>query len=261
MISPQAVVHPDAKVAPNVTIEPFAVVQANTEIGEGTWIGPHAQICEGARIGKNCKIYSGAQIASVPQDLKFAGEATTAVIGDNTTIREFVTVSRGTVDRKTTVIGNNCLIMAYCHIAHDCLLGNDIIMSNSVQLAGHITLDDYVVIGGMSGIHQFVHVGSHVMIAGLTKATKDIPPYVMAGRIPMSFTGVNSIGLRRRGFSNEQINQIQEMYRIVYHKGLNTSRAIDILEKEIPDSPDKETVVSFLRDSGRGIIRGGTDNA
>ena len=255
-----AYIHPDAKIAPGVVIEPFAVIQKNVEIGEGTWIGSHAVISEGARIGKNCKIYSGAQISSVPQDLKFQGEETTAEIGDNTTIREFATISRGTSDRMTTKVGANCLIMAYCHVAHDCVVGDHCIMSNASQLAGHVVLDDHVVIGGMTGVHQFVHIGAHVMLAGLVVARKDVPPFIMAGREPLSFTGVNSIGLRRRGFSNEQINLIQDIYRIVYHKGLNTTRAIDIIEKEIPDGQEKETVIEFLKGSGRGIIRGVGDN-
>lgn len=259
MISPQAHIHPEAVIGANVTIEPFAVVQKNTVIGEDTWIGPHAQICEGARIGKNCKIYAGAQIASIPQDLKFAGEDTTAEIGDNTTIREYVTISRGTSDRMTTKVGNNCLLMAYCHVAHDCILGDYVIMSNSVQLAGHVQIDNNVVIGGMSGVHQFVHIGEHVMVAGFTKTTKDVPPYVMAGRVPQAFTGVNSVGLRRRGFSNDQIYLIQDIYRIVYNRGLNTTTAIEQLEKEIASGPERDAIISFLKGSERGIIRGNED--
>ena len=259
MSQPRPSIHPNAKIGNNVVIEPFAVIEDDVEIGDGTWIGPHAVICSGARIGRNCKIYSGAQIAAVPQDLKFQGEVTTATIGDNTTIREFVTVSRGTNDRLTTAVGNDCLIMAYCHVAHDCIVGDHCIMSNSAQLAGHAVLDDYVVIGGMTGVHQFVHIGAHVMLAGLVVARKDVPPYIVAGREPLAFTGVNSIGLRRRGFSNDQINTVQDLYRIVYHKGLNATRAIDIIEKEIPNSPEKEVVVKFLRNSGRGIIRGSSD--
>lgn len=261
MSQTQAYIHPDAKIGPNVTIEPFAVIEANVEIGEGTWIGPNAVICNGARIGKNCKIFAGAQIASVPQDLKFDGEETHAYIGDNTTIREFVTVSRGTVDRHKTVVGKDCLIMAYSHVGHDCLLGDHNIISNAVQLAGHVVTGDYVGIGGMSGIHQFVHIGAHAYLAGFVKATKDVPPFVLAGRSPLAFTGVNSIGLRRRGFSNEQIQQIQDIYRTVYHRGLNTTRAIAILEQEGPQGTHKDEVLSFLKNSGRGIIRGGSDDA
>ena len=207
MKQPLAYVHPAAKVAPSVVIDPFVTIDQNVEIGEGTRIMSNVTIMEGARIGKNCTIFPGAVIGAIPQDLKFRGEETTAIIGDNTTIREFVTVNRGTAAKGKTVVGNNCLIMAYCHVAHDCVVGDNVIMSNAVQLAGEVQVDNYAVIGGGALVHQFCHIGPHVMLQGGALVNKDIPPYVKAGREPISFAGVNSIGLRRRNFTNEQISR------------------------------------------------------
>ena len=219
MKQPLAYVHPDAKIAQNVVIEPFVTIDKNVVIGEGTIIGSNVTILEGARIGKNCRIFPGAVIGAIPQDLKFRGEETTAEIGDNTTIRECVTINRGTAAKGKTVVGNNCLIMAYCHVAHDTVVGNNVIMSNSVQLAGEVVIDDFAIIGGGALVHQFCHIGSHVMIQGGALINKDIPPYVKAARNPISYAGINSIGLRRRNFSNEAIRDIQEIYRYLYLSG------------------------------------------
>jgi UDP-N-acetylglucosamine acyltransferase len=257
MTQPLAYVHPGAKIAQNVVIEPFTSIQNDVVIGEGTWIGPNVTIFPGARIGKNCKIFPGAVIAAVPQDLKFQGEYTTAEIGDNTVIRECVTINRGTSDRNRTVVGNNCLLMAYVHVAHDCLIGNNVILANSVQLAGHIMLGDFSIIGGTSAIHQFVNIGSHVMVAGGSLVRKDVPPYVKAAREPLSYSGVNSIGLRRRGFSNEKIEEIQEIYRLIYLSGLNNSAAIDKIELELHASAERDEIINFVRNSERGIIKSG----
>ena len=208
MIQPLAYVNPQAKLADNVVIEPFVTIHKNVEIGEGTWIGSNVTIMEGARIGKNCRIFPGAVISAIPQDLKFGGEVTTVEIGDNVTIRECVTINRGTNASGKTVVGNNCLIMAYVHIAHDCILGNDVILANAVQLAGHVEIGDSAIIGGLSAVHQFVKIGPHVMVSGGSLVRKDVPPYTKAAREPLSFEGVNSVGLRRRGYTSEKINEI-----------------------------------------------------
>ncbi len=259
MTQPLANIHPDAKIGPGVVIEPFATIHKNVEIGEGTWIGANAVINEGARIGKFCKIYPGAIISAIPQDLKFQGEETTAVIGDYTTIREFVTMSRGTMDKYATTIGENCLVMAYVHVAHDCVVGNNCILANSVQLAGHVQVDDNVFIGGTSAVHQFVKIGAHSMVSGGSLVRKDVPPFVKAAREPLAYSGINSVGLRRRGYSNEKINEIQEIYRYVYLKGLNNADAIQAIETKLPASVERDLVVEFIRGSERGIMRGGSE--
>ena len=251
-----AYIHPAAKIASNVVIDPFVTIDKNVEIGEGTRIGSNVTILEGARIGKNCTIFPGAVISAIPQDLKFKGEETVAIIGDNTTLRECVTVNRGTASKGKTVVGSNCLIMAYCHIAHDCVIGNNVIMSNATQVAGEVVIDDYAVVGGGALIHQFCHVGSHVMLQGGALVNKDIPPYVKVGRNPISYAGTNSIGLRRRGFTNEKICEIQEIYRYLYLSGLNNSDAVERIEAELPASKERDEIIMFVRNSQRGIIRG-----
>lgn len=256
MRQPLAYVHPDAKIAPSVVIEPFVTIDKNVIIGEGTRIGSNVTILEGTRIGKNCIIFPGAVIGAIPQDLKFAGEETTAEIGDNTTIREFVTINRGTAARGKTTVGDNCLIMAYCHIAHDCAVGNNVIISNSSQLAGEVVVDDYAIISGGVLIHQFSHIGSHTMIQGGSKINKDVPPFIKAAREPIAYCGINSIGLRRRNFSNEQIRDIQEIYRYLYQSGLNNSDAIERIEAELPATKERDEIILFVKNSPRGIIKG-----
>lgn len=256
MKQPLAYVHPAAKIAPNVVIDPFVTIDQNVEIGEGTRIGSNVTILEGARIGKNCTICSGAVISGIPQDLKFRGEDSVAIIGDNTTIRECVTVNRGTASKGKTVIGSNCLIMAYCHVAHDCVIGDNVIMSNAVQVAGEVVIDNHAVIGGGALIHQFSHIGQHVMLQGGALVNKDIPPFVKAGRNPISYAGINSIGLRRRNFTNEQIREIQEIFRYLYLSGLNNTEAIERIEAELPASNERDEIIMFVRNSKRGIIRG-----
>lgn len=256
MNQPLAYIHPQAKIAPNVVIEPFSTIHKNVEIGEGTWIGSNVTIMEGARIGKNCKIFPGAVISAPPQDLKFEGEETLAIIGDNTVIRECVTFNRGTKDKYKTEIGKNCLVMAYVHIAHDCIIGNNCILANAVQIAGHVHVDDFAIIGGSSAIHQFVKIGAHVMISGGSLIRKDVPPYTKAAREPLSYCGINSIGLRRRGYSNEKINEIQEIYRTIYLKGINNTKALDIVELNHPPSKEKDEILNFIRTSDRGIMKG-----
>jgi UDP-N-acetylglucosamine acyltransferase len=258
MIQPLAYIHPQAKIADNVVIEPFVTIHKNVEIGEGTWIGPNVTIMDGARIGKNCRIFPGAVISGAPQDLKYNGEDTTVEIGDNTTIRECVTINRGTKDRWRTKIGNNCLIMAYCHIAHDCEVGNSCIFSNNTTLAGHITVGDYVVLAGMVAIHQFCNVGSHAFVTGGSLVRKDVPPYVKAAREPLSYVGINSVGLRRRGYSSDDINEIQDIYRTLFVKNYNVSAALDIIEAEKQPTEIRDEILDFIRNSNRGIMRGFT---
>ena len=256
MKQPLAYIHPAAKIDPSVVIDPFVTIEENVEIGEGTRIGSNVTIMSGARIGKNCRIFPGAVVSAVPQDLKFRGEDTVAIIGDNTTLRECVTINRGTAARGRTVVGSNCLIMAYCHVAHDCIVGDNVVMSNATQLAGEVQVDNYAVIGGGALVHQFCHIGPHVMLQGGALVNTDIPPYVKAAREPISFAGVNSIGLRRRGFSSDTIREIQEIYRYLYLSGLNNSDAVERIEAELPATPERDEVILFVRNSKRGIIKG-----
>ncbi len=255
MISNLTNIHPEAKIHESVTIESFVTIQKNVEIGEGTWIGPNVTIMEGARIGKNCRIFPGAVVAAIPQDLKFRGEETLAIIGDNTTLRECVTVNRGTAAKGKTIVGNNCLLMAYCHVAHDCLIGNSVIMSNATQLAGEVEIEDFAILSGGVLVHQFTKIGAHVMIQGGSKVTKDVPPYITI-RDPLSYGGLNSIGLRRRNFSPEKINILQDIYRIIFQSGKNTTNALQIIEVEIPDCPEKDEILNFVKKSSRGLIKG-----
>jgi UDP-N-acetylglucosamine acyltransferase len=253
---PLASVHPEAKIGNNVTIEPFATVQKDVVIEDGCWIGPNAVIWDGSRLGKNVKVYPGASVSSIPQDLKFSGEKTETHIGDNTVIRECVTISRGTTDKFKTVIGKNCLLMAYVHVAHDCLIGNNCILVNAVQVAGHVTIDDWAIIGGASALHQFVKVGAHVMVSGGSLVRKDIPPFTKAAREPLTYAGINTIGLRRRGFSSEKITEIQEIYRYIFLKGMNNSKALEIVETEITGSTERDYILDFIKKSERGIMKG-----
>lgn len=256
MKQPLAYVHPAAKIAPSVVIDPFVTIDQNVEIGEGTRIGSNVTILEGTRIGKNCTIFPGAVVGAIPQDLKFHGEETLAIIGDNTTLRECVTVNRGTDARGRTVVGSNTLIMAYSHVAHDCIVGDHVIISNATQLAGEVVVDNYAILGGGTLVHQFCHIGSHVMVQGGALVNKDIPPYVKAAREPISYAGINSVGLRRRDFSSDVIREIQEIYRYLYLSGMNVSDALDRIEAELPATKERDEIIQFVRNSKRGVIRG-----
>ncbi|MFS4455511.1 acyl-ACP--UDP-N-acetylglucosamine O-acyltransferase [Maribacter sp. 2304DJ31-5] len=256
MNQPLAYVHPGAKIAKNVVIEPFTTIHNNVTIGDGTWIGSNVTIMEGARIGKNCNIFPGAVISAPPQDLKYEGEETTVVIGNNTTIRECATIHKGTSDRMKTVIGKNCLIMAYCHVAHDCLVGNNCIFSNNSTLAGHVTIGDNVILAGLVAVHQFVSIGQHAFVTGGSLVRKDVPPFVKAAREPLSYVGINSVGLRRRGFISEKIREIQNIYRILYQKNYNNTQAVQIIEAEMEATPERDEILQFIRDSQRGIMKG-----
>lgn len=253
---PLANVHPEARIGNNVTIEPFATIQKDVEIGDNCWIGPNAIIWDGSRLGKNVKVYPGASISSVPQDLKFSGEKTETHIGDNTVIREYVTISRGTSDKFKTVIGKNCLLMAYVHVAHDCIIGNNCILVNTVQVAGHVTIEDWAIIGGASALHQFVKVGAHVMLSGGSLVRKDVPPYTKAAREPLAYAGINTVGLRRRGFSSEKITEIQEIYRYIFLKGMNNKKALEAIEASVVASEERDYILNFIKTSERGIMKG-----
>lgn len=256
MISHLAYVNPEARLGDNVTVEPFAYISGNVTIGDGAWIGPHAVIFDGARLGKNCKIFPMAVVSGIPQDLKFRGEDSTAEIGDNTIIREGVTVNRGTAAVGKTVIGNNCLLMAYVHVGHDCLVGDNCILGNSTGLAGEVRVDDWAIVSGGTLVHQFSHIGGHVIIGGGGRVRIDVPPFVKADRDPLVYMGINSIGLTRRGFSKEKIEEIHNIYRAIYQNGMNTSQALAYVEKEFSPSADRDYIVSFFRNSERGVIRG-----
>ena len=260
MHQPLSYVHPGAKIDKSVVIEPFVTIENNVVIGRGTWVGSNVTIMEGARIGENCRIFPGAVISAIPQDLKFDGEDSVVEIGNNTTIRECSTVNRGTSVTGKTIIGENCLLMAYSHAAHDCIIGNNCVIANSVALAGHVTIGDYAIIGGNAAVHQFVTIGKHSMISGGSLVRKDIPPYVKAAREPLSFIGINSIGLRRRGFSEEKITEIQNIYRILFQKNNNNSQAVIKIEAELKSSPERDEITSFVRNSGRGIMKGYKQN-
>ena len=256
MISPQAYIHPEAHIGSKVVIEPFAYIDKNVEIDEGSWIGPNACIWEGARIGKNCRIFPGAQISAIPQDMKFNGEKTLTIIGDGSSIREFVTISRGTKDRNETVVGSDCLLMNYVHIAHDCSIGDNCILSNSVQVAGHVEIGSYAVVGGTSAIRQFARIGAHVMIAGGSLVRKDVPAFVSAAREPLGYSGINAIGLKRRGFTTERLNEIQEIYRTIYLSDSNTTKALKTLEQDFKSTEDRDLIIEFIRNSELGIMKG-----
>ena len=258
MNQPLAYINPGAKLAKNVVVEPFANIENNVIIGEGTWIGSNVTIMEGARIGSNCRIFPGAVISAIPQDLKFEGEDSLTVIGNNVTIREFVSINRGTKASGETRIGDNCLIMATAHIAHDCVIGNNVVIVNGVALAGHVIVGENAIIGGLAAIHQFIHIGAHAMISGGALVRKDVPPFTKAAKDPISFVGINSIGLRRRGFSTEKIREIQDIYRIIYQKNYNTTQALGILEVEMKASREKDQIILFIKNSKRGIMKGYT---
>jgi UDP-N-acetylglucosamine acyltransferase len=255
MVSNLAFVHPEAKIGKDVIVEPFAYIGGNVIIDEGSWIGPNATLLDGARIGRNCKIFPSAVISAIPQDLKFRGEESTAELGENTTVRECGTVNRGTASVGKTVVGRNCLLMAYSHIGHDCLIGNNVIIGNSSSLAGEVQIDDWAILSGGTLVHQFAHIGGHVMIGGGSKVRIDVPPYIKADRDPLSFMGLNSVGLTRRGFEKEKIDEIHEIYRAIYQKGMNISQALDFVEKEFKSSDERDYILNFIRKSERGIIR------
>ncbi|MFZ2285547.1 MAG: acyl-ACP--UDP-N-acetylglucosamine O-acyltransferase [Bacteroidales bacterium] len=256
MISSLAQIDPKAQIGEDVTVEPFAVVHGDVTIGDGTWIGSGAVIYDGARIGKNCRIFNGASISAIPQDLKFSGEETVIEIGDNTTVREFATLNRGTRARGRTTIGKNCLLMAYVHVAHDCQLGNNVIMVALSGIAGEVELGDWVTMGGGSMVHQFVHIGAHTIIGGGGKVRIDVPPYIKADREPLAYMGLNTVGLERRGFTKEKMHELHAIYRAYYNMGMNGSKALEYISANFPSTPERDYIIDFITNSKRGVIRG-----
>ena len=252
-IHPTAIVDPNAELGEDVTIGPFAIVESDVIIGDGCKIGSSVLLASGARLGKNVSVFHGAAIGSVPQDLKFGGEKTTAEIGDNTVVREYVTVNRGTQAHNKSTVGANCLLMAYCHVAHDCIVGDNSILANSVNLAGHVTIEEFVIIGGIVGIHQFVNIGAHCMIGGMFRVTKDVPPYILAGGTPLRYEGLNSIGLKRRGFTPEQRKAIKDAYRMIYQSDVPRADALRKIKSQ-GMIPETERIINFFGNSERGVI-------
>ena len=249
-------ISPNAKIGQNVTIDNFVTIKDDVEIGDNCTIGPNVVISDGVRMGTNCKIFPGAILGAVPQDLKFEGEKSLLKIGNNVTIREYCTINRGTKANNMTVIGDNCLLMAYVHVAHDCIINEHAILANNVNLAGHIEIGKYAILGGLSAVHQFVNIGSHSMIGGGSLVRKDVPPYIKAAREPLSYVGVNSVGLRRRGYSNKDIHHIQDIYRILFVKGYNTTKAMQIIEATIQATSYREEILISIQSAGRGIMKG-----
>ncbi len=250
-----AEVSPGAELGENVEIGPFAVIENDVIIGDGTIVGSSALLASGTRVGKNCKIFHGAVLGTVPQDLKFQDEKTTLEVGNNTTIREYATLNRGTTDHWKTVVGDNCLLMAYSHIAHDCSIGNNVIIANSVNMAGHVTIEDYVGVGGMVPIHQFVKIGKHTFIGGGFRVPKDVPPFILAMGEPLKFAGLNSVGLQRRGFSSETIGELKSAYRIFYRSKLIVKDALQKIEDEIQPLEAVKDLITFIKSCERGVIR------
>jgi UDP-N-acetylglucosamine acyltransferase len=256
MISPLAHISDKATIGKDVTVQPFSTIYEDVIIGDGCIIHSNVNLYPGTRLGNNCEVFPGAVIGVVPQDLKFDNEYTTVEIGDNTIIRECVTIHRGTKDRMTTKIGKNCLLMTYVHIAHDCQLGDNVILASYVGLSGHVTIDDYAIIEGKAAAQQFVHIGAHCFIGGASLIRKDVPPYIKAAREPMTYAGVNSVGLRRRGLTDEQIREIEDIYRIIYVQNNNISKGIATVKENLPASPILEEIIGFIQGSDKGVIRG-----
>lgn len=256
MINPMSQIAPGAKLGEGVTVEAFTTIYDDVVIGAGTKIHPNVTIYPGTRIGEKCEIYPGAIIGAIPQDLKFSGEYTTTEIGNNTTIREGVTIHRGTVDRMKTVIGDNCLLMNYVHVAHDCFIGNNVILAGYTGLSGHCTIEDYAILEGMVAAQQFMTVGAHAFVAGASLVRKSVPPYVKCAREPLTFAGVNSIGLRRRGYTDEQVREIEDIYRIIYVLNNNMKKALDQVKETMPETPIRNQIVGFIEAEDKGVIRG-----
>ena len=256
MISSLAHIDPKAQLGKGVTVEPFATIYGDVVIGDGTWIGSGAVIYDGARIGSNCRIFNGASVSAIPQDLKFSGEETTLEIGDNTTVREFATLNRGTRARGRTIIGKNCLLMAYVHVAHDCSLGDNVIMVASSGIAGEVELGNWVTLGGGVIVHQFVRIGNHAFLGGGSKVRMDVPPFIKADREPLAYMGINGVGLERRGFTKEKMHELHEIYRAYFNMGMNGSKALEYIDANFPSTPERDYILEFIRKSARGIIRG-----
>lgn len=254
-IHPTAIVSSTAKLGDNIIVGPHAIINDDVEIGDGCQIGPFAVLYDGTRLGNRVKIHQASSVAHIPQDLKFGGEPTQFIVGDDTTIHEFVTLHRGTQETGKSEVGKNCLLMAYSHVAHDTTIGNNCILANGVQIAGHVTIEDWVIIGGLTPVHQFCKVGQHSMIGGGFRIVQDVPPFILAGSEPLRYSGLNIIGLRRRGFSNDDIASLKRAYDLIYNSGNNLSQAKAKIQEELCDHPLVQKVVDFINNSKRGIIR------
>lgn len=260
-------IHPNAKIGANTQVGAFTTIAEHVEIGENCWIGPNVTIMDYVKLGDNCRVFPGAVVGAIPQDLKFSGEFSQVIIGNNVTIRECATINRGTAasHKAVTRVGDNTLIMSYVHVAHDCNIGSHVILTSYVGLAGETEVEDWAIVGGASAAHQFTHIGAHAMVAGGSMIGKDVPPYVLAGRNPLSYCGINIIGLKRRGFSQSSIELIHQVYRVIYQEGLNISDACLKVEEIFAPSPERDTILHFVRASHRGIIpyrnkRGSSDD-
>ncbi|MCH2225452.1 MAG: acyl-ACP--UDP-N-acetylglucosamine O-acyltransferase [Crocinitomicaceae bacterium] len=256
MISKFANVSEKARLGENVTVEAFSTIGDDVTIGDGTIIHPNVTIYSGTRIGSNCEIFPGSVIGVTPQDLKFEGEETTVEIGNNTVIRECVTIHRGTKDRWKTSVGDNCLLMTYVHVAHDCQIGNNVILASYTGLSGHVVIEDCAILEGKVGAQQFVRIGAHSFVAGTSSIRKDVPPFVKAAREPLGFAGVNSVGLRRKGFPDETVKQIEDIYRLLYVQNNNVSKGVEAIIESIPKSEVREQILQFIAEADKGIIKG-----
>jgi len=256
MKHPQSVISPKAQLHESVEVGPFTIIHENVIIGEGTKIHSNVALYPGTIIGNNCEVYPGAVIGVIPQDLKFEGENTTVEIGNNTIIRECVTIHRATKDKWKTSIGNNCLLMTYVHVAHDCQIGNNVILASYTGLSGHVTIGDFAILEGKVAAQQFAHIGRHAFVGGASLVRKNIPPFIKAAREPLTFAGVNSVGLRRRGFSDEEIKTIEDIYRIIYIQNSNVSKALEIVKETIDPSEIRDEIIHFIENSDKGVIRG-----
>jgi UDP-N-acetylglucosamine acyltransferase len=254
LIHQTAIISPKAELGNHVQVGPYAIIDEDVVIGDETRIAEHVIIRPGARIGRQCQIFSGAIVSEISQDLKYKGERTETIIGDRTIIREYATIHKGTEDRMRTVVGNDCMIMAYVHVAHDCKIGNNCIFSNATQLAGHVTVEDFVIIGGMTGIHQFVQIGAHAFVGGYMRISKDVPPYILAAGLPARYAGLNHVGLSRRGFSSEVLEKLKEFYQIIYRSDYNVADALRYIETQVELIPETQHAVEFIKASKRGLI-------
>lgn len=255
-IDSHAIVSPKAKLGDGVRVGAFSVIEDDVVIGDGTWIGTHVGVYNGSRIGRECKIYQAAAVGGPPQDLKYKGEPTLLEVGDKTIIREYVTLNRGTIESGKTSVGSNCLLMAYTHVAHDCTVGNNAILANCATLGGHVSLGDWVIVGGLTPVHQFCRVGDHAMIGGGFRVVKDVPPYVLAGQEPLTFEGLNLVGLRRRGLTVQAIEHLDKAFRLLYRSNLNVSQAVARIKEEVEQTAEVQNLIQFIAGSKRGIIFG-----
>jgi len=253
-IHPTAIVGDKVNLGSNIKIGPYAVVENDVEIGNDCEIGPHAVIYDGGRVGNRVKIKQGASVSNVPQDLKFDNEKSLFIIGDDTVVREFAALHRGTKETGVSSVGKNCLLMAYSHVPHDCTIGDNCIIANSVQIGGHSRIEDYVIIGGNTGVHQFAAIGEHAMVAATIMVSQDVPPFILAGRSPARYLGLNVVGLRRRGFNTEDIETIKQAYSLLYDKGMNVSQAVKLIENELGSNIHVKKILEFIGKSKRGIV-------